>query len=186
MLNLPDVALIIGTAMMLLSVAELRTRRRQSHNARMQKYRDAADLLNRHAEALALVLDAPETPDNIKRVLFQCSEGFSDKTVVIELAKWMSGRNIADVGNSAEKSALDEDFAAFKSAQPDLANAFVIAVLCGVMGSVLRFPESAALFNQVGPRIVANPKPDLTLAVMAAKMQSALGLGHQTVSHAAA
>jgi hypothetical protein len=67
--------------------------------------------------------------------------------------------------------AVGAAIADLRSRRPDLVEEFDTAILTAVGGANLRWPESAALFESIFPRIVTTPKRDAAIAVTVTRLR---------------
>lgn len=165
-----------------------RARARTESAVRNRQLEEAADLLEIHAQLLNRFLNDKAAPDTLKRVLIDCSDAMSDRDVVLRFTGWMSSRPMTSMRRDAlldDKELLNE-LSRLKISDPNLADDFSRAILTVAVGSLLRWPESAALFEQIGARMAANPKGDIGLAVTAASFRTESSFGLSGQNHAMA
>ena len=161
-------AFVAVTGAIALSAA--RVRARTENEVRLRQLQEAADLIAIHAQVLDRFLGDKDAPVFLKSALITYSDAMSDKVVVLKIAEWFSSRPMR-VSRSQEDQndkELSEGLAALMKRRPDLAKDFAHAVMTAAVGSILRWPESAALVEQVGARMAATPEREIDLAVTAA------------------
>lgn len=155
---------------------------------RIRQLNEAAALLDIHAQALHRFLNSQVAPDLLKRVLVNFSDAMSDEHVVIRLASWMSSQPMTSTAHEDSEAHKDiiSELSDLKVSNSNLAEDFTLAIMTMTVGSVLRWPESAALFEQIGARLAGRPKGDLDLAVAAGnfRMGQTFGLNGHTAAMA--
>ena len=157
----------------LLLFSIVRTRARNLSIVRVRQLKEAAALLTLHAGALDRFLSHAASPEYLQRVLVDYSEAMACKELVLELAKGMSCRSMegARSGSDPGYERIEAELRDLRVGHPNLVDDFAHAGLTIAYGSVLRWPESAALVEQFGARLAANPKGNID--VVAAALRSA-------------
>jgi hypothetical protein len=149
--------------------------REQSTRAAMIRTRQlvqASAFLEIHASVLELILDDPDAPIELKKLVISVSDAMSDRNIVEKLAEWASTRALAQPVDTEESRAIDGILTPLWINRPDLAANFAKVVVTAVTGASLRWPESAALFEQVFPRLMITPKCEVAIAATATSMRS--------------
>ena len=138
---------------------------------RTRQLQQASEFLEIHATALERVLDDPKAPIELKKLVISVSDAMSDRNIVEKLAEWASNRALAQPVDTDESRAIDDILAPLRSSRPDLVEIFVKVVVTAVAGASLRWPESAAMFEQAFPRLMTTPKCDVAIAATATSLR---------------
>jgi hypothetical protein len=137
---------------------------RSKSAARVRQLNEAAALLNTHAECLERLLSDPAVPDALKDSLAKFGDSIADRATVGRMATWLADRPFGEpvASQSADElAALVDDLTRDRR---DLADGFVTAVVTGAFGACLRWPETAALFEQITSKMAATPRRDVAVA----------------------
>lgn len=156
-----------------------RSQARRKNLVRARQMRESAALLGVHAQTLDRFLSAEVAPDALKRVLINYSDAMSDKAAVLKVAEWMSSQPMESIRVELEPQddEIRDEIAQLRKCQPDLMDDLARAILTVTIGSVLRWPESAALIEQVGARMAVSPGGNVALAVKAVGFRTGQSFG---------
>jgi len=144
---------------------------RKHHLKRIENLNKAAELLESHARHLERFLDDPNAPRALKTMLMHFSEAMADREAVCEWVSWMSRQPIELPNQDEATKDVVTLVEKMRREQPQLAQAFSSATVCGAFAAILRWPESAAHFDQSGPVMVADANQEIAVAVHAARMK---------------
>ncbi len=145
--------------------------------ARTRQLNEAAALLNAHAKCLGRLLIDPAVPNALKDSLLTFGDSIADRATVGRMATWLADRPFGEpmVSESADElAALVDDLMRDRR---DLADGFVTAVVTGAFGACLRWPETAALFEQITSKMAATPRRDFAVAATVGSLRQTLPLG---------
>ena len=168
----PDLLPILVAAFMVAIIWFLRTQNARKSATRLQQLRVASECLDKHATALAQILDDPHAPIDLKRLAISVSDAMGDRIVAQKIAAWVSTRPIDQPLDTEDTRAIDAMLAPLRSSRPDLIEAFSMTVVTAVASASLRWPESTILFEQVFPRLMTTPRRDVAIAATAASLRS--------------
>jgi hypothetical protein len=157
-------------------------------DARILQLERSAEMLALHADMLKELLASHILPHELKSLLITSSDAVGDKDTTIRLAEAFADRSIDDdvVPSQETRDALSF-LGELKQTHPEIAHRYASAILCGTVGAMLRWPESAALFEAVGTRIAADgDKRGIDMAVVAAGMRAGLPFAFRSGGHAVA
>jgi hypothetical protein len=149
----------------------VRKQRSARSEVRLRQLADAEELLRMHATSLERFLDDPDAPRELKGLLIDFSDSMNEPEVVQNLAEWIAARRLDRPIETDEMKAVGAAIAELRSRRPDLVEEFDTAIITAVSGANLRWPESAALFESVFPRIVATQKRDVAIAVTVTRLR---------------
>lgn len=167
-----DLSPLLAAALITVIVWFVRDQSRKKNDERVRQLDEAAQLLDRHAEALERFLSASAPPRELKALLINFSDAMADKGVVEKVAAWAASRPFKAPVESQEADELCGLLAKLHTTRPDLSEDFAMAIVTASMGASLRWPKSAALFDQMFPRLATTPKRDVVIAVTATGFRS--------------
>lgn len=144
---------------------------------RTRQLRQAADMLVLHASALETFLDDRAAPLDLKRLLIDVSDAMANPGVAQKLSEWALSRPFDRPFDSEDSRAIAAALAALRASRPELVESFDTAILTGVAGASLRWPESAASFEVAFPRLAVTPNRDATIAATAARFRPDVPFG---------
>jgi hypothetical protein len=150
---------------------------RSNSATRVRQLNEAAALLDAHAECLERLLMDPGVPDALKDSLLKFGDSIADRATVGRMATWLADRPSGEpvASESADElAALVDDLTRDRR---DLADSFVTAVVTGAYGACLRWPETAALFEQITSKMAATPRRDVAVAATVGSLRHALPRG---------
>ena len=173
--SIDTVIAILGIAGLVAVFLVARAARHAGTARRIRQLDDAAELLRQHADALEQVLADHEAPTDLKVLLLRFSDLMADRDAVNDFGQWLSDRPISSPLDSDETRAIDATLSRLVATRPDLAEAFVGGVLTALFGAFLRWPESAAVLDRVGPSVVATRCRGVGVAVTAMSFRGRSG-----------
>jgi hypothetical protein len=135
---------------------------------RVRQLLEAGELLKSHADALERFLDAPAPDRDLKRLLIWFSDAMADRATVDKLTEWSASRDFAQPMEETEETVRIQELLNFlREHHPALGEDFSTAIFTAAAGACLRWPESAAMFDQAFARIATAPRRDLVIAIAA-------------------
>ncbi len=151
----------------IMAYAWLRGRARYTNERSTEQLNNAALFLNSHTEALERFLADPDAPNHMKNILLNSSDAMDNQAEVRSLVEAMAYTPLGELSEeySAETGALRADLDDLERHNPDLAKAFETAVRTGAFAAILRWPETACLFERVVTRVESERDRDLQIAV---------------------
>jgi hypothetical protein len=144
----------------------------KKHLKRMEQLNRSEELFEYHARLLAAFLDDPMAPARLKQMAIMITDFMADREAVRQFAMWSSKQPVEapiEDADTIEILCLIEDL---RRERPELGRTFSSAIVCGVFGAMLRWPEAACLFDLTGPAVVADGNRQVAAAVRASKMIS--------------
>jgi len=123
------------------------------------------------------LLDDPDVPVELKRLVISFSDSMTDQKMVIAMAKWASSRQFDrphGVHDTEEVRSIEDLLAPLCSRRPDLVEDFGVSVVAAVVGASLRWHESATLIEQAFPRLVAAPQRNMAVVAIASILKPTL------------
>jgi len=155
-----------------LVAALLRQGSAKRHATRISQLQKSAELFRYHTKNLELFLDAPSAPRALKVMLLRFTEVMADRDATVYFARWMSKQPLEPVVSpDAEMQDLLQLVENLQQSDPNLAGALSSALVCGVFGAMLRWPESAQYFDLTVSNILATGRREVTAAIYASKMR---------------
>lgn len=112
----------------------------------------AGDLLRTHQEQLELVFESPDVSDVMRTRLFRIVEAFEDRDQMLELTRGIKA--LADTPNPASHSDLDTRL---DELPPSVRDAFISCVVTGLLGTILRWPETAESYLALSTAALKRP-----------------------------
>jgi 2-methylisocitrate lyase-like PEP mutase family enzyme len=157
----PILALLLGSALFwhIRGLASAIARERAGQLA------GAAVYLEKHASALEAFLNHPTAPAVLKAMLVRFSDVLNQREIVGELMHWAASDPFDHVPDNALLRSLTFAMADLRTQDEALSETFDRAVLAAVAGASLRWPETAALFDDAFPRLVTGSRRDVTIAM---------------------
>ena len=163
----PCLAMLIA----LITIWNWRAAMRADHAAEILRLRRSTDLLLAHANALGAFLDSSEAPVALKRLLIDFSDAIADRRVVLLVAKRIPSFDWAD--ESAVSDDLAYELKALRRTNADLFDDFITSITTGLFAAVLRWPETAILFETLSARLAASPRRDMRMVVTVSHFRKA-------------
>lgn len=168
---LMDYAPPILTGVLLLVVLwDLRSRKTSQFKTHSQHLRQSSALFQAYEKAIERFLANSSAPITLKKLLISHSDAMSDRQTVLILAQL-----IVNSSNSTEILPDDEEIVNqirhLESLSTELFSYFCVAMLTGTFAAVLRWPESAALFEEISAKIAADPKRDVGMAITVSRIR---------------
>lgn len=156
-----------------------RSQARRKHEVRIRQMRESAALLAAHAQAADRFLGTDVAPNALKRVLINYSDAMSDRAAALRIAEWMASQPMNSVRFELEPQddEISEEMGQMNRNHPDLMGDLAQAIVTITIGSVLRWPESAALVEQVGVQMANSPRDNVALAAKAATLRTGAPFG---------
>jgi hypothetical protein len=148
-----------------------RAQRGARFSRRAEQLKQSKEALEVHAAALERFLDDPAPARELKRLLISVSDAVADRETVMKMTEWFASRSIQEPLDNEETRLIDRALATLRERRPDLVEDFSTSILTAIVGSCLRWPESAAMIEHAFPRLVTTPKRDVTIAVTATRLR---------------
>ena len=130
----------------------------------------ANELLREHYENLEKFVNDDRVPADLKKMLIGFSDACSDKTLACELVKSML-ENDKPKHSSFEVNEIMQSVDDLHGRYPELAALFDQAISCALMAMILRWDETAEMFDQLVSRLVSNPRREIALAARVAQSE---------------
>jgi hypothetical protein len=160
----------------------IRDQSKEKAASRTRQIVEATGLLRAHGAALERLLTSQEISTEFKQFLISFSDAIADRSVVAKLAEWLASDRRIESRENTETDYLSSLIEEHGYLRDDLHT----VILAGAFGAILRWPESAVLFDQIASRMATNPRSELATALTASKLRSGLTLGLASASPAAA
>ena len=139
---------------------------------RVRQLREAAELLGAHTLVLKRFLDDPAPDAELKRLLIWFSDAMVDREIVERLAEWSASRDASrPLEETDESRRIEQSLAFLREKHPTLADDFAMAIFTAAAGACLRWPESAALFDQAFSRLAITPRRHVAIALTAKSLR---------------
>lgn len=149
----------------------IRASARKRHMLRMHQLMKSAEMIRQHASSLDAFLGDPKAPPILKTVAMQFAVFMADKAAVIEFAGWSQSRPFGDSATDPDTLEILQAADRLRSENLALADAFSASIVFGAFGAILRWPESAKLFDLVAPDMVADRSREVAAAVRASRIK---------------
>src|SRR5208283_81623 len=98
----------------------MRMQASQRAAGRTRQLEQAAELLEAHNRALEHLLDDPEAPDELKKLMISFSDAMADRETVKQMAEWASSRPLDQPVDTEESRAIEGLLAPLRGRRPDL------------------------------------------------------------------
>lgn len=171
-----EIFALVAGALFVQTIGTLSARIRKIRRRGVQ-LRLAAELLEHHYAALEKFLSDPASPAHLRDFLLWLSDTSSDSGAAKKLIAHVA--TAIDSGRVPEPDAnFSRSLADLRAHRPDLVDAFEEALSNGLMATFLRWERTAEIFNDLAPRLTANPKAEMAVAAKAAS-DDALWKGRQ-------
>lgn len=168
---LMDYASPILTGVLLLVVLwNLRSRKASQFKTDRQHLKQSSGLFQAHAKAIERFLESSSAPISLKRILVNHSDAMSDRKMVQNLAQLIVNSSLSPE-NLPDDEEIVIQLRQLEALSPDLFSSFCVAMLTGTFAAVLRWPESAVLFEEISAKIVADPKRDVGMAITVSRIR---------------
>ncbi len=135
---------------------------------RTMQLQQAAELLEQHYSALDRFLSDPAATPVLSDFLLWFSDAAEDKRVAKELADCIRDYDRPSHGGDSQTS---QEFRTLRNSRPDLAEAAEEAIGTGLYAMILRWDETAELFDAIAAKIGSNPNKEIALAAKAAQFE---------------
>jgi len=145
-------------------------RKRERILRRAARLTHAAQNLDAHTEAFEKFVNDAASPSYLKDILIHFGDAISNQDTAIQCAKALIGDKAPSIPDEAHTvmGSLNE----LRSHRSDLAEAFDITIMSGVMYMLLRWPETAQVFEEAASGIASDPTKGVGFATKAARLQS--------------
>ena len=145
-------------------------RRREHFLRKAERLTHAAQNLDTHSGALERFVEDGAAPIQLKEILLHFSGAISHKDMARQCAHALVADEHASISDEARivMHQLDE----LRVDRPGLAQAFDVTVLSGLLYMLLRWPETAKVFEEATSRIASDPTRGVGFAAKAARIQS--------------
>lgn len=168
---LMDYAAPVLTGVLLLVVLwNLRSRKASQFKTHIQHLKQSSALFQAQEKAMERFLASSSAPTTLKNLLIDHSDAMSDRKTVYTLAQLIVNSN-----NSMEIFPDDEEIVNqirhLETLSAELFSCFCVAMLTGTFAAVLRWPESAALFEEISAKMAADPKRDVGMAITVSRIR---------------
>jgi hypothetical protein len=176
---IPNILLIVSFG---IAIWSIRVRMREEHSFRRRQLEESAEMLRIHARSLDICLDSKAISDPLKRLLIFFSDGMADESIVSEMSTWLLAPQRRQSNSEAEW--VQNEISQLRYVDEDIATEYETAIVSGAYAAMLRWADSAAVFECAGPRFAVPVNHGIILAVKAAMMRSGLvfGQGRDTLS----
>ncbi len=144
---------------------------------RIDRLRQVAIFLDRHADLLDEFLTAPEAPQELKDLLVAFSDAMAHKEIVLAVAESMARRTSLSTPFSPETMALLSALDDLRRQRSDLVDIFYHAVGTGVAAALLRWPESDRAIELAATRAIADPRRSIATATESARLGAGIRFG---------
>lgn len=166
----PSLILALIGGVVLSQTSIMVTRRRVALQKRTEELERAAELLSIHNDHTAKFLDDVAAPDFLKDALVDFGDAIDMPEVAHEYAVIV--KNKSKVENSEASKQIAAALNALRGHRTDLAQSFEVAVNTGVVAMLLRWPETAKIFEEAIARAASEPS-NVTLVTRVSKSNNA-------------
>ena len=119
---------------------------------------------------MARFLDHPAAPPELQALLLRCSAVLEDREAAERLTGWAQNRRFEALVDAQETLPVDQKLALLRQCEPDLAGCCDTAIIAAVAAASLRWPESAARFEEAFPRMMTLPRRDAVIATVVTRL----------------
>ncbi len=171
MVAVAEMAILSG--MLGLAVGEVHfyyLRRRERILKSAERLTNARTLLDAHVAAFDAFVNDPASPEHLKTILVSFGDTISNPKMAHECAHALvkHKRGLA----SEDALAVIEELDVLRSHRANLAQAFDVSVMSGFFYMLLRWPETAQVFEEAASRIAIDPTRGMGFVAKAAQMQA--------------
>ena len=94
-----------------------------------------------------------------------------DRGATERLTGWGQNRTFEALVDAQETLLVEEELALLRQSAPELADCFDTAIIAAVAAASLRWPESAARFEEAFPRMMTLPRRGAVIATVVTRLQ---------------
>lgn len=156
--------------LLLIVLWDLRSKKASQFKIHNQHLRQSSVLFQAYEKAIERFLSNNLAPLTLKKLLVSHSDAMSDRETVYTLAKL-----IVNSSSPPEIFPDDEEIVNqiryLESLDSELFSCFCVAMLTGTFAAVLRWPESATLFEEISAKMAADPKRDVGMAITVSRIR---------------
>lgn len=155
-------ALAAASGGFLCLAADFVMRRRLKSEKRAEELNRAADMLEIHNMHLVSFLNDSAAPDLLKDLLVDFGDAISSEHAAHEYACRLTDRRNSEISEATKPILLL--IGELRKHRVDLAQNFELAVSTGVIAMLLRWPETARVFEQAMSQVATEPGRDIGFA----------------------